>query len=412
VTLRFFHKFSICNRDIWYNDSISFVPFQKDRIDHLSIFSENILDQITTDVIVVGGGPSGSIAARTLARSGKDVVLIEKNPHNDKPCGGGLFVRAFDEFELPHSLIEHTLNTIRVGYEDRVIDVELPPSDPLGIVSRRRFDAALRNQAEIAGAHLIYGKAETVRREEGGISVTVRTNKRRLTIRAPYLIAADGVHSTVRKQVLGETPSRVLTYYQTLHGKEESSTCTFWFGSEIAKHHYGWHFPKGEGSHVGLIGDTPAEMPRQFAHLLRRIGYHESVTPKPKGYFIPYWKPLTLYRDGVLFVGDSASLVLPFTYEGIYYAMASGRLAAQSIIDNRPQAYPKIWNERYRKKFLFLRLLQKIFLRNDRFVSRMIELYSLPKFQRAVIEYWSGKRKPEGFFRTVFKAVKAIYAYK
>jgi len=134
--------------------------------------------------------------------------------------------------------------------------------------------------------------------------------------------------------------------------------------------------------------------------------------PKPKGYFIPHWKKMTLYKDRVLYVGDSASLVLPFTYEGIYYALKSGKLAADSLLENDPLLYEKSWNNLYLKKFKFLRLLQSIFLRNDWFATQMSRLYTHEKFQRAVLGYWSGSREPAGFFQTIFKAIKALFFYR
>jgi geranylgeranyl reductase len=372
---------------------------------------EDNYEEISSQSCCHWRGPSGATAARHLALGGSNVILIEKNLTYDKPCGGGLFVRAFDAFDIPQSLITKYVETIEIispDNEDASVDIQ---QDPLGVVHRQTFDAALRKMAEEAGVALLHAKAQTVATESEGVRIEARTNDGTpCVIHAEYLIAADGVHSPTRKQLLGEVPSRVLTYYADVE-KQESESCQFWFGDDVSPRHYAWVFPHHRGINIGLIADDRQRMGQFFRRLFERASL-QGEPPKPKGYFIPYWKPMTLYRDRVFYVGDSASLVLPFTYEGIYYALQSGRLAAQAILENDPDSYAKNWNELNLKKFKFLRLLQTIFLRNDWFARRMSRLYRHPKFQRAVIGYWSGSRKPAGFFMTFWKIIKALTVYR
>jgi geranylgeranyl reductase len=369
------------------------------------------MEILHTEVVIIGGGPSGATAARHLARGGANVALLEKDLAFEKPCGGGLFVRAFEEFDIPVSLITKYVETIDIvspNNDTASVDIR---QDPLGVVHRQEFDAALRKLAKLAGATLIHAKANNIAVESDSIHVEARRDDgSSYLIHAQYLIAADGVHSPVRKQLLDETPSRVLTYYADLP-EQESAACQFWFGDDISPKHYAWIFPHYQGINIGLIADDKHRM-RQFYHRLFERASLKGKPPKPKGYFIPYWKPMTLYRDRVFYVGDSASLVLPFTYEGIYYALQSGRLAAQAILDKNPDAYEKNWNMLYLKKFRFLRILQTFFLQNNWFALRMSRLYHHPKFQRAVIGYWSGSRKPAGVFMTFLKVIKALSIYR
>jgi len=370
------------------------------------------METIRSNVLVIGGGPSGSTAARQLALGGKKVVLLEKNLKFDKPCGGGIFIRAFDEFDLPKSLIVKEIKTIElVSPLNDILSVNISEY-PLGIVHRQKFDSVLRDLAQQAGATLIHAKAQEITVGVNSIIVQAKSNDGSLLrIEADYLIAADGVNSLSRRKLLGEVPNRVLSYYIDLP-KKQLDVCQFWFGEDISPGYYAWAFPHHNGINMGIIGNINKDRIHQFYDRLGTGISLPSSQLKTKGYYIPHWKPMTLYHDRVFYVGDSASLVLPFTYEGIYYAMKSGYLSAQAILSGDPKIYEKSWNALFLKKFRFLRLLQSIFLRNDWFTLQMVRLYNHKEFQKAVIGYWSGSREPSGFFVTLWKVIKALVFYR
>lgn len=367
---------------------------------------------IKTNVLVIGGGPSGSTAARQLALGGEKVVLLEKNLKFQKPCGGGIFIDAFYEFDLPRSLITKEVKTIEIVSPDNdsvTVDIS---ENPIGIVDRQQFDATLRELAQEAGAVLIEAKAQDITVIPDGVVVQAKTHEGSLLcIEADYLIAADGVNSRIRKILLSETPSRLLTYYADIVEKH-SNVCRFFFGSDLSPGYYAWVFPHYRGINIGFMKNSKQHQIQQLYERLLTKASLEVKQIKPKAYYIPQWKPMTLYRDHVFYIGDSASLVMPFTYEGIYYALKSGSLAAQAILKNDPGLYEKKWNTLYLKKFKFLHLLQTIFLRNDWFALQMGRLYRHPQFQQAVIGYWRGSRKPSGMFITLWKVLKAFILYR
>ncbi len=368
------------------------------------------MERLHTYTFVVGGGPAGAMAARTLAEAGREVLLVERDFANEKPCGGGLFLRAFDEFAIPRDLITKEVKNITiVGPDSERVDVDIA-EHPIGVVHRQAFDAALREQARDAGAQLIEGRAIGVAHEGNRVRVVVRDKKGELLeIEAEWLIAADGVNSTIRRHHLGSHPSRILTWYADLPDRQ-SEACQFWFGQDIAPGHYAWIFPHYQGINVGLVAHDPAQARRWYKRFFAKADL--GTPPKPKGYHIPHWKPSTLHKDRILYVGDSAALVLPFTYEGIYYALKSGRLAAEALVTGDPAGYPRKWETLYGPKFRFLRRLQSIFLRNDWLTRRMVQLYRRPRFQRAVLGYWSGSRPPESFPMLVWKVVKSLVYYR
>src|SRR4030042_2246742 len=95
---------------------------------------------------VIGGGPAGATAARFLADSGVDVILLERNPSFVKPCGGGVPLSAFEEFGIPNAVIKKEVKIIRmVSPISERLDIELRGGS-LVIVGRGEFDRALRNK--------------------------------------------------------------------------------------------------------------------------------------------------------------------------------------------------------------------------------------------------------------------------
>ncbi len=356
------------------------------------------------EVLVVGGGPAGATAARALSRLGIDNILLEKNLAFQKPCGGGLMLSAYEEFDIPKSLIKKEVDTIQIvspKQNEALVDIS---ENPLTIVHRCEFDAKLRDLAKESGSRVIEAKAYDINVETTP-TVLAKTNEKEYHIEAKYIIAADGVTSTLRKKLLNETPSRVLTYYVDIENKE-SKSCQFWFGDDISSHHYSWVFPHHQGVNVGLACDNEKEIKNYFENFLKKSNLQSNE--KPKGYYIPTWDKPVYYEKGVFFVGDSTSMVLPFTYEGIYYAMKSATLAVEAMSKDNPTHYQKQWGELYGKKFKFLKILQKLFLSSDYFSEKLVKLYQKPDFQKSVVGYWTGTKEPTGGFKTVWKFLKVL----
>jgi len=362
------------------------------------------LEKLKCDVLVVGGGPAGATASRKLSQLGIDNILLEKDLSFQKPCGGGLMFSAYEEFDIPQSLIKKEIHTIKIvspKLNEAIIDIY---NYPLTIVHRCEFDAKLRELAKEAGTRLIEAKAYDISIDKTP-TVFAKSKDKTIAIECKYVIASDGVNSTIRKKLRKETPSRILTYYVDIPN-EETTSCEFWFGDDISPKHYSWIFPHFEGINVGLASNNEKKIANYFQNFLQKAQLKTDL--KPKGYYIPTWNKEIYFEKGVFFVGDSASMILPFTYEGIYYAMKSASLAVEAIAKDNPSLYEKSWKKLYYKKFKFLKILQKLFLSSDFFSEKLVKLYQNPMFQKTVVKYWVGEKRPTGTIKTIWKFIKVL----
>ena len=357
---------------------------------------------LDTEILIIGGGPAGATLAFYLAKAGIKTILIQRNMHFKKPCGGGIRLDSFEEFDIDITLIKHYVKNIALVHKKEQVDVDIS-SMPIAIVDRISFDIALREKAEVNGAELVEGTFVSSHVEDGHRVTKVKVSGEVKEITSEYLVGADGVNSKVRKSINGDEVSALLTQYIDVETTGTQS-CSFHFGSDVAGKYYAWSFPHANGLNIGTL----AEKNRPYMQNLCDNLQIELET-KVLGYKIPHYSKPLFYRDKVFFVGDSAEQVLPFTYEGIYYAMSSAKILAESIIAKEvPTQYEKRWRQKYETKFQVLASLQKIFLRNDFMISVMMRMYKNPKVQKKMLSLWLGKQEIQlngHFFLSAFKSL-------
>ena len=364
-----------------------------------------MIKKYKTTVAIVGGGPAGSTVARLLSQNGVDNILVEKNLAFHKPCGGGISIKAFDEFDIPKSLIKKEINIIKiVSPLKNAINIPLG-ENPLAIVDRVEFDHKLRDLAKEAGSKIIEGSCKSIKFLENKPTIFVQTKKESIQIDAKYIVAADGVNSLIRKLITGTKPNRALTWYAHVYDKNQSS-CEFWFGEDISPQNYAWIFPHNSGAHIGNITFNEKSIEKNFKNFLEKADINQKV--KHKGYYIPVWKNSLFYQKKTFFVGDAAEQVLPFTYEGIYYVMKSAKILSQSIIEDDPRLYEKIWKKELQNRFLFMRILQNVFLKNDYLAEKLVSLHKSKSFQKVSLKYWTGEKRSTNRFNTYWKILKSI----
>lgn len=340
-----------------------------------------------TQVLVIGGGPAGSTAARLLGGEGIETILIEKDLSFKKPCGGGIPSIAFKELSIQEKTIKRLVDHIRiVSPSGFVLDIPLRGGS-IAIVDRLEFDSTLRQEAQRAGVKVLQGEFIGFKDRGRRITSEAIIGNERVYIRSDYVIAADGVNSRARISLgLGMNPS-FLTISQRI--EDNTDSCEFWLSARHAPRLYSWVFPSPEGLSVGTGSIGGANVKIALQEFLARRGLNQGN--KIRGYKIPIWKGDTFNKGNILFAGDAAGQVMPLSFEGIYYAMKSGELVAEAIVNRRPGDYKRLWKKAFYKRFLLMRMLWDYFLRDDQRAEKLVELLKRPELQEASMRLWLSK---------------------
>jgi electron transfer flavoprotein-quinone oxidoreductase len=327
------------------------------------------------DVIVVGAGPAGSACALVAARNGLNVLLIERGeyPGSKNVMGGVLFSKQlrdlvpefWKEAPLERPVVDHRYmvlgekSAVQIGYKGMEWGEE--PYNSF-TVQRAQFDQWFAKKAVEAGALLINETVVTECIVENGKVVGVRTDRPDGDVYADVVVLADGVNSLLAKK-LGlrkeHAPDHVALCVMEVinlpkdkindrfNVKENQGVAIEIFG-ESTKGNFGAAFlyTNKESINIG-VGTTIAAMIKDKLKpydLLDQLKSHPTIAPLIEGgtsaeylaHLIPeggYRSVQKVVGNGVVVVGDAASMVNAIHGEGSNLAMHSGQLAAEAIIE-------------------------------------------------------------------------------
>jgi geranylgeranyl reductase family protein len=320
------------------------------------------------DVIIIGAGPAGSTCGAVCARAGLHTLIIEKTRFpREKVCGDCINPGCWPVLErlgvaeqllaLPYSRIAMVEFIDRRGHS-----IEIPlPASPRGKIALKRslLDQVLLNRAIQGGTDVIQGEvlhaitttAEGWRLQAGPETYIAKT-----------LVAADGRNSTVAR-LLGLAPALV----RDRVALQTHIAAPAGFGEKIV-------LQQLDGGYCGLASLGGNELnvclvgrPEGILDLKKWAGKTFAIAPRQDWRTItPLARaPLAAAHPNLLLVGDAARVVEPFTGEGIYYALASGELAAKHIVkeagsgDSGFKAYRSEHAELYRGRLWINRLAKE-----------------------------------------------------
>jgi digeranylgeranylglycerophospholipid reductase len=304
------------------------------------------------NLLIVGGGPAGAIAARTAAEKGLSSCIVEKRSAIGAPvrCAEGIGREALTEFVKPDErwISAEMKGAAIVAPDGTMMKLESAfAGNKVGyILDRKVFDRELVWQAAEAGSDVaVKTRAAAPIMEDGvvkGAKLEYCGKESRVT--ADVVIAADGVESKFARWCGIDTtvPVREIMsgaqYVLTDIDIDPHSTI-FYLGNEVAPEGYLWIFPKGGRSAnvgIGISGKKSGSGHRAKDYLDRFI---QKTFPKGKPIEfivggVSVCRPLECtVADGLIITGDAARVVDPLTGGGIYNAMFTGRLAAQVAAD-------------------------------------------------------------------------------
>jgi geranylgeranyl reductase family protein len=292
------------------------------------------------DVVIVGSGPAGSTAANFLASNGIEVLIVEKaSLPRHKTCGGGVVYRAIQQ--IPDDIngcIEKKCFITEVNVLDINKKIVTQRSNPIVTMTmRKNFDFSLLSIAVKNGA-IIEHNCEVVDVAIQKDSVNLKTN--RGDFFAKFVIAADGVMSTIAKKTNWDNSHLLIPALECEVSvsndifRRFSQASRFDFG--IIPNGYAWVFPKRRHLSIGVLSMCrgAVKLNELFRKYLKAIGIDHVDKIERHGYLIPV-RPRTppFAQKRVLLTGDAAGFADPVTAEGISFAIQSGRIAAQAILD-------------------------------------------------------------------------------
>jgi len=364
------------------------------------------------DVVVVGGGPAGSVMAWSLARRGVRVAVVERESFpREKVCGdfvdpAGLRIleamrcrRALDgSARLPITCTRVFIQS-RAVYSGKIPFYEekygLPPYGY--IVPRHELDTHMLDRARAVSAIVYEDCAATeISREGRFIRVGVRSGDRHFALRARLVVGADGTESTVARSFgLLRTDRRYIAISQRAYAEGvsvERGEAAFWFDEDLFPG-YGWMFPMSGGRAnigVGILSESchryGLSVPKLFAAFVEKLRDRHpgcakiQIVGKPRGGVVKTYGGIGRnHFDGGVLIGDAGSFVDPMTGEGITQGMESALIASRTVVKSLEQG---------RFDARFLSQYERDFRRYFDPAMRYLELCAAMVRNRHFCEFW------------------------
>ncbi|HEX4170735.1 MAG TPA: NAD(P)/FAD-dependent oxidoreductase [Bryobacteraceae bacterium] len=303
-------------------------------------------------VAVLGGGPAGSTAAERLARAGLKTIIIDEKLAWEKPCGGGITYKAYSQYPY---LIEN--DTPKRYVSDTLIAApktgafKMSLTRPLLIYSRMDLNRMLLERAQAAGADIAQERVLGLDHRAEGWRIRTRSGN----LEADYCVIATGARNPLR-QVGTQYTAADTMYALGYWVPAEQQHIDIQFLPNLEG--YIWVFPRAGHLSVGICGKS--ESAQCLRLRLERYMEEKGIGRKDAtfyGHMLPAlesrgWRNNRVAGEGWMAVGDAGGLVDPITGEGLYYAVRSGDLASQVLLqESGPERAADLYRQMISRDF-------------------------------------------------------------
>jgi geranylgeranyl reductase family protein len=374
------------------------------------------------DVIVVGSGPGGAVAAATLASRGKSVLMVDRQSFpRDKVCGDGLpaevmsFLRQMDVDVDAAKLQYQRIHSLAItSPSGRILKTHEKKRDVFSMTSPRlSFDHMLHNHALRTGAKFEMMNIHKPLMSADGrkvVGVVERQDNRMVEHEARVVIAAGGVGSPISRALRGDQSQADVTAiairaYICL--KQPVEPCVHFFFQPELLPGYAWIFPVGKNrANIGvyLHNDTYKSQKRSLRDLLNDFQgwlgreFEFEIDPATiKTWSLPlYVSDESRAMPGVLFVGDEGRFINALTGGGIYSAMVTGQVAglqAINLLEGQsvpPANYDRLWQQRVGSELRRGRFVQQHIAGNPLIFNGLFAVSTHPRLKKPLLKMIAG----------------------
>ena len=330
------------------------------------------------DIIIIGGGLSGCSTALNLSKKGFSVLIIEKEIlENIKPCAGGMAssIKKFLPLDIDQAIESEIRNVEFTWKASDKVTANLSGESPFWIIRREKLDKLLLNEALKYGSEILIPSVVEKISKQNNKWIIQCSNKCKYT--SKFLVIADGSQSLWAQYFnLGpRRPKFANTIALRLRGSGNIPIDTVRFEFGFIKYGFAWAFPLKESINIGLgtfINNKFLNNENLNNKVIKSFGF-EDLSFKKIDKKLRIWNGIhKINGEGVLAVGDAASLCDPFLAEGIRPSLISSFYAAESIAkclssnSSDLNNYSKKINNEWGKSMAWGRRISQVFYRFPR----------------------------------------------